>query len=345
MNKYINCVIFGGKGYIGSFFAAYLLDLKLAKTIYLVDISEHKRNIWPSIIEDAVNDGRVILVNGDVRKTIDNIELPEKCDLICNFAAVHREPGHLDEEYFETNLLGAENVCVWADKVSCKYMIFTSSIAPYGTIDREKREDTLPVPVTAYGSSKLVAEKIHIAWQNRDIDNRFLSIVRPGVIYGPGEDGNVPRMIHAVIKRYFFYMGNQDTRKAGGYIKELVFAMQWVVNNQVKKSEGVVLYNFTSKVAPTIREYVTTIGEVVGEVKHIPNVPFWVLLFISNFIEIFAKPFGIKHPFSPVRIRKLVKSNDIIPTYLIDNNYPFQFDLKASFLDWKESSPKDWLHK
>ena len=343
--EYRNCVIFGGKGYIGSFFAAYLLDAGFVTTIYLVDISESKRKIWPSIIEESVRDGRVILINADVRKTIDNIELPENCDLICNFAAIHREPGHSDEEYFETNLLGAENVCKWADKVSCNKMIFTSSIAPYGTIDREKREDTLPVPVTAYGCSKLIAEKIHISWQNRDINNRYLSIVRPGVIYGPGEDGNVPRMIHAVIKRYFFYMGNQNTRKAGGYIKELVIAMQWVVNNQIKKNEGVVVYNFSSKVAPTIKEYVTTIGEVSGRINYVPNLPYWILLFGSNFIEFFLKPFGVKHPFSPIRIRKLVKSNDIIPTYLIDNNYPYQFDLKAAFLDWKKDSPHDWLAK
>jgi len=224
---YKNCVIFGGKGYIGSFFASYLLESQQVEKVYLVDISEQKRKIWPEVIEQAVKDKRVILVQGDARNDIIDSTLPESCDLICNFAAVHREPGHSDVEYFETNLLGAEKVCDWADKVSCNHMIFTSSIAPYGTIEREKKEDTLPVPVTAYGSSKLVAEKIHIAWQNRDITKRYLSIVRPGVIYGPGEDGNVPRMIRAVIKRYFFYMGNQDTRKAGGYIKELVLAMGW----------------------------------------------------------------------------------------------------------------------
>jgi len=159
---YKNCVIFGGKGYIGSFFAAYLLESKLTCKIYLADISEQKRGIWPASIEKAVKEGKIILLNVDVKCEITADVLPEFCDLICNFAAVHREPGHSDEEYFETNILGAENVCAWAELVTCNQIIFTSSIAPYGTLDREINESTLPVPVSAYGSSKLVAEKIHI---------------------------------------------------------------------------------------------------------------------------------------------------------------------------------------
>ena len=44
---------------------------------------------------------------------------------------------------------------------------------------------------------------------------RKLLIVRPGVVFGPGEGGNVSRLIKAVIKRYFIYIGNRKTRKAG----------------------------------------------------------------------------------------------------------------------------------
>ena len=82
--------------------------------------------------------------------------------------------------------------------------------------------DTIPCPNTPYGSSKLAAEKIHIAWQNRDIKNRILTIVRPGVVFGKGEGGNMSRLVKLIHKNFFFYMGNKDTRKAGIYVKELV---------------------------------------------------------------------------------------------------------------------------
>ena len=103
------------------------------------------------------------------------------------FAAVHREPGHEGHEYYQTNLLGAENVCDWADKVNCQKIIFSSSIAPYGPSEDERNESSLPVPTTAYGGSKLAAEKIHQIWQAKDFDKRQLVIVRPGVVFGPGE--------------------------------------------------------------------------------------------------------------------------------------------------------------
>ena len=33
--------------------------------------------------------------------------------------------------------------------------------------------------------------------------------------------GNLTRLIRSILGRYFFYMGNRDTRKAGGYVKGL----------------------------------------------------------------------------------------------------------------------------
>lgn len=109
---------------------------------------------------------------------------PTEDDVIFNFAAVHRTPGHEDHEYFETNILGAENVVAFAEKWNIKKIVFTSSIAPYGAAEELKKETTLPTPNTAYSISKLVAEKIHEKWQNGDAAHRQLTIVRPGVVFG-----------------------------------------------------------------------------------------------------------------------------------------------------------------
>lgn len=119
---------------------------------------------------------------------------PTSEDIIFNFAAVHRTPGHEDYEYFETNIKRAENVTNFAVKYGIKKIVFTSSIAPYGAAEELKSETTLATPNTAYGISKLVAEKIHMIWQNGDIENRQLTIVRPGVVFGKGENGNFTRL-------------------------------------------------------------------------------------------------------------------------------------------------------
>ena len=262
--------------------------------------------------------------------------------LIANFAAIHREPGHEDNEYYETNVVGAESVTDFAHLIGCQNIIFTSSISPYGVSESAKDECTPPVPVTPYGGSKLVAEKIHQIWQVRDENNRHLVIVRPGVVFGPGEGGNVSRLIKAVLHKYFFYMGNQSTHKAGVYVKELCNAMWWVLQEQNKNGERVSLFNMSMYPGPTIKDYVDAVCNVKGVNRTVFSVPYKFLIATAYFIDFFAKPLGIKHPFSPVRIRKLVRSNNILPSYLLEHNYQYQYSLDTAFADWQKSCPEEW---
>ena len=339
----MNCtVIFGGTGFIGSFFARFLLDRGYTGKVYLVDIEplEIKRSEFRK--KYIANDPRIVFILADVRLSIPSFDLEGKVELIANFSAVHREPGHADFEYFDTNLKGAENICKFAEKVDCNSIIFTSSISPYGIGELQKDESTIPVPVTAYGSSKLVSEKIHQIWQAKNLANRNLVIVRPGVVFGPGEDGNVSRLIKAVIHRYFFFMGNQATRKSGVYVAELCNAMWWVLHRQQKCGEAVSLFNMSMNPSPSIGEYVHTICKVKGIKRFFPVAPFKFLLATSYIIDFLAKPFSLRHPFSPVRIRKLVRSNNVLPGYLIEHGYKYEYSLYDAFCEWKKLCPEEW---
>ena len=336
-----NAVIFGGTGFIGIFFAKYLLEKGTFAKVYLFDREPIDQKVSTFRKKLVDSDSRLEMIEGDVRQPISWMP-SNSVDLIANFAAVHREPGHDDFEYYETNLLGAENVCSWAEMVGCESMIFTSSISPYGPSELEKSERSLPVPATAYGGSKLAAEKIHQIWQSSDDAHRRLVIVRPGVVFGPGEGGNVSRLIKAVLHRYFFYMGNRETRKAGVYVKELCNAMWWVLQQQEAKGEHVSLFNMSMSPGPSIEEYVNTVCKVAGVKRTTPGVPYRLLLTAAFVIDSIAKPLGINHPFSPVRIRKLVRSNNILPAYLVENGYPYIYTLESAFADWKQSCPEEW---
>ena len=214
----------------------------------------------------------------DIRKPIENLPFtPTEDDVIFNFAAVHRTPGHEDHEYFETNIRGAENVVAFAEKWNIKKIVFISSIAPYGAAEQLKKETTLPTPNTAYGISKLVAEKIHEKWQNGDAEHRQLTIVRPGVVFGKGENGNFTRLYWAIRGHKFAYPGRKDTIKACIYVKELVRFMLWKVeegvntNNSnntigadVKSAKGVEIYNCCFEPAYTIQHIVEGMKKVTG---------------------------------------------------------------------------------
>ncbi len=328
------CVVFGGTGFIGSHFARFLIQHDLADEVYLADIAEPRSDFsWDS--------NKIHFVEIDVRNPIESAKLPENPDLIVNLAAVHREPGHEPHEYFETNIRGAENVCAWAEETSCNRIVFTSSIAPYGSTKSPKAEMSLPVPETPYGSSKLAAEKVHQIWQNGDVV-RKLVIVRPGVIFGPGECGNVTRLVQAVIRRYFFYMGNRTTRKAGGYVKELINTMIWALGKVEAGDRGFFLYNFTMDPAPSVEEYVLATCKVAGISRYVPSVPYWLLYMASVLIESVAKPLGIRQPISPVRVRKLVRSNNIEPEVLRNGKYEYTHTLESAMKDWKHARPDEW---
>ncbi|WP_167392901.1 NAD-dependent epimerase/dehydratase family protein [Marinobacter shengliensis] len=333
--------MFGGSGFIGLFFSKFILENDAISKVYVLDnerpdqkFSAYRRNLFEK-------ESRIEYVYADVRKNI-QWRPDERVVLIANFAAIHREPGHQDYEYFQTNLLGAENICEFAEQVECNNLIFSSSISPYGPGEEEKTEQSLPVPVTHYGASKLVAEKIHLIWQAKADLDRKLVIVRPGVVFGPGEGGNVSRLIKAVLGRYFFYMANQNTRKAGTYVKELCSAIIWVLDNQDKHGERVSTFNMSMNPGPSIKEYVDTICAVAGVERWVPAVPYKPLLFFSYLIEFLAKPFRINHPFSPVRIRKLIRSNNVAPRYLVDKGYPYNYTLRTAFEDWKKECSEEW---
>lgn len=338
----MNCaVVFGGTGFIGVFFAKYLLEHKKVDKVYLFDIEDitSKKSSYRKALASSTLG--IELINGDVRKTIAWTP-SESVELIANFAAIHREPGHEDSEYYETNLLGAENICSWAEKVNCNKLIFTSSISPYGPSEELKGEYSLPIPTTAYGGSKLAAEKIHQIWQARNVSQRRLVIARPGVVFGPGEGGNVSRLIKAVLHRYFFYMGNRETRKAGTYVKELCNAMYWVLQQQELNGECVSLFNMTMNPGPSIEEYVNTVCKIANVRRKTPSVPYSLLLITAHMVDVIATPLGINHPFSPVRIRKLARSNKIAPTYLTEHNYNYIYTLESAFADWKQCCPEEW---
>lgn len=333
-------VLFGGTGFIGSHVAMYWLRENLAEKVILVDLNPPRNEPWMAPLHRALQTGRAAYSRWDVRQPIPDDLLP-KPDLIFNLAAVHREPGHLPHEYFQTNLCGSENVCSWAAATGCQRIVFTSSIAPYGPSEELKNEESLPVPDSPYGSSKLAAEKIHMVWQAA-CNRRKLLILRPGVVFGPGERGNVTRLIRSVVKGYFVYMGNRQTRKAGGYVKELCRVMKFGLSHQDEAAESLTLLNFSIDPPPTLETYVTAIQNAAGKRRTLLTLPRPLLLAVSYPIHGVASLFGITQPISPVRVRKLFRSTSIDPRGLRQLGYAWKFTLEEALLDWQHDVPEDF---
>lgn len=321
-------VLFGGAGFIGRHLADVLLQRGIVEKVVIADIVE------PQEVPHGC-----VFVCTDVREPISPHISAVAPRLIVNLAAVHREPGHEPYEYFETNVSGAENVCRYADAVGCMTLAFTSSISVYGPTEVPKDERHLPVPVSPYGSSKLVAESIHRQWQVTNRAAKRLLVVRPGVIFGPGECGNVTRLVRSICRGYFAYCGNHHVRKAGGYVLELCNSLLWWLENM---EAGTDMYNFSFDPTPRFDEFVATIADVAGRKTPTLSVPYKPMFAASHVAHRLSSLVGLSQPLHPLRVQKLTRSNHIVARALVENGYAPLYSLKTALEDWRRRQPSDW---
>ena len=365
----MNYIITGGTGFIGTHLANLIKEQDKEAQVWNLDIVDpgkldHMTDLkeieeyttikqWKSPVRDGET-RKSTFVYCDVRKPIENLPFtPTPDDIIFNFAAVHRTPGHPDHAYFETNIRGAENVCAFADKWGIKNIVFTSSIAPYGAAEELKEETTLPTPNTPYGISKLVAEKIHLAWKASSSDHK-LTIVRPGVVFGKGENGNFTRLYWAIRGHKFAYPGRKDTIKACIYVKELVRFIWWratlneecrMKNEECVLNEGLgirneeCIFNCCFEPAYTIEHIVGAMKKVTGLTQFVPDIPNWVIMPAATVIGALGAPMGI----CPARVKKLQISTNISGKKLAGCGYKFKWSFEEALEDWFNDNNRQYL--
>lgn len=336
----MNYIITGGTGFIGTHLTNLILEKYPEAQVWNLDIVKPGTpNPVVKNYKPAVREGEMLgstYVECDVRKPIGELPFtPTPEDVIFNFAAVHRTPGHEDIEYFETNIRGAENICAFAERYGIKQIVFTSSIAPYGASEQLKTEETLPTPNTPYGVSKLVAEKIHIAWQKGG-EGRKLTIVRPGVVFGRGENGNFSRLYWGIRKHTFAYPGRKDTIKACVYVKELVRFILW---NVEKRETPFDIFNCTFEPAYTIEQIVTAMKKVTGLTRSVPYIPNSIIMPMAVCAKMVGSPMGI----CPARVKKLQISTNICGKKMKETGYQFKWAFEEALADWYNDNRNQYL--
>jgi nucleoside-diphosphate-sugar epimerase len=327
-------VLFGGAGYIGSFLIQKLIAEKRFDKIVIYDIQDSGKYFDPE------NFRMLTYIIGDVKVpiTIENLgAFDPKNSWIFNFAAIHREPGHEYKEYFNTNVPGAENINSFARKTGIRNIFFTSSIAPYGKSLNKNTEESSLYPETAYGISKALAEKIHREWLAEDV-NRRLIIVRPSVIFGPKDPGNVYRMIKALKKGTFVLPNGGKVVKAYGYIYGLIESIIFTMN----KSDRIIVYNYAENPLVLLNEMTDIVKKKFSYKKPVLSVSVKILSVVAAIIRGIYKIIGKSTDIHPVRVKKAGFPTNIEPRYLIDSGFKFKYDFESALKHWNEVSPDDF---
>ena len=194
----------GGRGFVGS----SLVPL-FVKDGFAVRVGD---------IRSGTGDPEVVEV--DVRNADSLLQLGG-ADTIVNLAAVHRDDVRPASAYGDVNIGGAETTCDYARKIGASRIVFTSSVAVYGFAPPDTSEAGDISYFNEYGRTKHIAEKVYADWQAEDPLNRCLVIVRPTVIFGPGNRGNVYNLLRQIANGWFAMFGDGRNVKSMAYVENV----------------------------------------------------------------------------------------------------------------------------
>ena len=224
MNSDDTTFIVGGAGFVGTRLKAFF-D-KMSKKYVIGDIENSAEKIIKLDIED-----------------IDTLDHIAGSDCIINLAAVHRDDIRPLSRYDDVNVQGSANVCEAARKHGINKIIFTSSVAIYGFAPADTDETGEPKYFNDYGRTKFLAEQVYKEWQAEDPENRTLVIVRPTVIFGEGNRGNVYNLLKQIASGRFVMFGNGKNRKSMAYVENVVAFIEYSLSFK----PGLHIYNYIDK--------------------------------------------------------------------------------------------------
>jgi nucleoside-diphosphate-sugar epimerase len=241
----------------------------------------------------------------DVRSASDLIN-KLKGDTVVNLAAVHRDDVADLSEYYTTNVDGAHALCKACDARGINKIIFTSSVAVYGFAASGTGEDGAISPFNEYGRTKALAENVYREWREKDPEHRSLIIVRPTVVFGEGNRGNVYNLLHQIYSGAFAMIGNGKNKKSMAYVENLsAFLMKCI-----ESEEKYAVYNYVDTPDFTMNDLVSLVrGKLRGKSSVGIRIPKFIGLMAGYTADILAK-LGFKLPISSIRVKKFCASSE-----------------------------------
>lgn len=279
--------VIGGSGFIGT---------------RLVRRLKSNQQLSVQITDKAPSKAHPDLVTlGDVRSVEQLRASIAKESVIVNLVAEHRDDVRPLSLYDEVNVGGAKNICTVAREQSVKTIIFTSTVAVYGFAPIGTDESGKVAPFNDYGRTKYEAEQILKAWQAEAPTQRTLVIVRPTVVFGEQNRGNVYNLLRQIASGKFVMVGSGENRKSMAYVENVAAFIEHAINFK----PGVHIYNFIDKPDFTMNSLVANVNRILGRSEKIGfRLPFTLGFLIGKGFDLVAALTGKRFTISSIRVKK-----------------------------------------
>jgi len=236
-----NVLVLGGLGFIGRNFVEYLLNNNLAGKIRIADkglpelVGLSKKQLETFKNKDLVDVKQLNLAReAMVNKAFD--DGGSTWDLVVNLAG-ETKYSQTDEVYKE-NILDVSVTCAKAAaKRGVKKFIEVSTAQVYDSGKKPSSEDDKLKPWTKLAKAKLLAEE-----ELKKISNLNLIIVRPAIVYGPGDiSGITPRLITGAVYKHLGetmeFLWDKDLKINTVHVVDVCAAL-WFLNTSGKVGEA-----------------------------------------------------------------------------------------------------------
>lgn len=232
-------------------------------------------------------------------------QLPNDTDIVIHLAGKAHDTSNTSssDEYFKVNRdLTIHLFKAFLNSNAKDFFYFSSVKAAADTICGVVTEDVSPKPITPYGQSKIEAEEYLLA---QDLpENKRLFIIRPCMIHGPGNKGNLNLLYRVVEKGLPWPLASFENKRSFLSIDNLNFLIFEMLKNSNLES-GV--YNFADDDVVSTNELIAIIAKASDKKTRLWKISNKI---ISNVAKIGDK---IKLPLNSERLKKLTES------YIVSN--------------------------
>jgi nucleoside-diphosphate-sugar epimerase len=226
-------------------------------------------------------------------------------DVVVNLAAVHRDDVRDKSEYQRTNVDGAQNVATICSEKGIKKIVFTSTVAVYGFSEPGTDEGGVINPFNEYGRTKFEAEEKLRSWQ--EASDNSLIIVRPTVIFGEGNRGNVYNLLNQIASGKFLMIGRGENKKSMAYIGNIVAFLEASIASE--RQYGI--FNYVDTPDLTMNELVSQVRcTLKGKSGVGPRLPYWLGMIMGYVADGLAKLTRKNLPVSSIRVKKFASSTE-----------------------------------
>tara|TARA_B110000503_G_scaffold12539_1_gene17066 strand:+ start:9541 stop:10518 length:978 start_codon:yes stop_codon:yes gene_type:complete len=276
------CIV-GGSGFVGS------LLLKKLQGKQVINFDKNESPFFNKITK---------VVDIRVKK---DISFPDNTESVVLLAAEHRDDVSPTSLYYDVNVEGTKNILEAMDRANVKNLIFTSSVAIYGLNKENPDESCLKSPFNHYGKSKWLAEKAIKEWYEKAPKEKSITVVRPTVIFGERNRGNVYNLLKQISSGRFVMIGNGLNKKSMAYVGNIVAL---IIDRLDREESGYHIYNYADKPDFSMSELVSVIEKKMNISVAKTKIPFWLGMLGGFGFDLISVITRKKLSVSSVRVKK-----------------------------------------